>query len=608
MAMSAPVIEQVRKLARDAGRIVLLANADGIIVSRHADCPIGEDILREGFAIGTILHEQRAGTNGIGTSIASRQAITVHAEAHFNEAFRAFTCAAAPVFAPDGSILAAIDISGRLTNPGSESSFAMHFIREAAATMSLMLFRKQHMNDCIITLSPDRDSIPHATRALVATDETGRILGATGDAYGYLGSADLQSLSGRSLADYCDAPISGLRPAGSHHLRFHSQNGMPVYATAFLPRTASTSTKRSGKAPPSTVSVKPLDYIAGHDATVLAIIKTCRKIIDCDLPILLLGETGSGKDTLARAIHAESSRATKPYVAVNCAAIPATLLASELFGYAPGTFSGGIKSGKTGKIAASHGGTLFLDEIGDMPLDLQAHLLRVLEDRAVTPLGATISQPVDMKIICATHRDLRDLVSAGQFRQDLYYRIRGAQFTTPALRQRSDLEHLATAILAEEWQSQSASPPALSPEVLAVIRRYDWPGNIRELRSVIRYIAALHGGAGTIRVTHLPETLCAVACGGVQVALSGSAWTSPPASGAARPALAPSGDPQTLRDVNFAAERDRILEALTHNNGCIAASAHALGISRTTLHRKMRDHAITASKARVNAQSQKITA
>ncbi len=208
---------------------------------------------------------------------------------------------------------------------------------------------------------------------------------------------------------------------------------------------------------------------------------------------------------MARGIHAESSRAGNPYVAVNCAAIPATLLASELFGYAPGTFTGGVKGGKIGKIAASDGGTLFLDEIGDMPLDLQAHLLRVLEDRSVNPLGSTRTDPVDLRIICATHRNLPDLVTAGHFRKDLYYRIRGAQFTIPALRQRVDFSALVASVIQDEAQLSGLQPISVAPDALEVLRSYPWPGNIRELRNIIRLVLSLHGNERSIQVDHLPE-------------------------------------------------------------------------------------------------------
>ncbi|MBL8883358.1 MAG: sigma-54-dependent Fis family transcriptional regulator [Hyphomicrobium sp.] len=596
---STMIINRLRGVAREVDRIVLIANADGIIVSNHADSPISQEILREGFAIGSILHEQHVGTNGIGTCIASRQPITINAEAHFNKAFRGFTCSAAPVFGPDGSVLAAIDISGRLRSDRAEGNFAQHFIYEAAQLISLLLFRKKHKSDCIVLLSNAEDTIPFSTQALVATDETGKILGATADGFACLGVSDLQALAGRSLSDICKANFSELKPLSGQSLRLQTPGGGIAYATAFMDKKpAAAIAVRKSRPAITALATRPLERIAGRDAAMGEIVAICRKIIDRDIPLLVLGETGVGKDTLARAIHAESARAGKPYIAVNCAAIPATLLASELFGYAPGTFTDGCKEGRIGKIAASTGGTLFLDEIGDMPLDLQAHLLQVLEDRIVTPLGSTAAVPVDVKIICATHRDLQSMVQAGRFRQDLYYRIRGAQFVIPALRQRSDLEALVAAVIRDEAQSEGYPSVAIAAGVLALFNRYPWPGNIRELRNVIRYALSLHSDEQEIQIAHLPDQLLEFwrqeAVIEPQQNLDNADAANLDKSGMTTYSNRPTRP--TLKAAGALAERQRILDVLNSLNWNIAVAAGQLGISRATLHRKMRLHAIAKRK------------
>ncbi len=598
LSESATVIDRLRTVAREVDRIVLIANADGIIVSRHADSPISQEILREGFAIGSILHEQRVGTNGIGTCIASRQPITINAEAHFNEAFRGFTCSAAPVFGPDGSLLAAIDISGRLGSERTQGSFAQHFIYEAAQLISHLLFRKKHKNDCILIISNAEEMIPLSTQALVATDETGKILGATAEGFAFLGVSDLQALAGRSLSDICKANFSELKPLSGQSLRLQTPEGRIAYATAFMDKKPTPATAVRNPSRAITPVPRPLDRIAGGDAAMGEIVTICRKIIDRDIPLLVLGETGVGKDTLARAIHAESARAAKPYIAVNCAAIPATLLASELFGYAPGTFTGGCKEGRIGKIAASTGGTLFLDEIGDMPLDLQAHLLQVLEDRIVTPLGSTAPVPVDLKIICATHRDLQGMVKAGRFRQDLYYRIRGAQLIVPALRQRGDLEALIAAVIREEAQSGGSHSVALAANVLDLFNRYPWPGNIRELRHVIRYVLSLHSDEREIQIAHLPDQLLEFWRQETVIEARQHLRDADAVNLSKRGATSHNSRTTraTLKAASALAERQRILDVLTSLGWNITAAAGQLGISRATLHRKMRLHAIASRK------------
>jgi transcriptional regulator of acetoin/glycerol metabolism len=306
------------------------------------------------------------------------------------------------------------------------------------------------------------------------------------------------------------------------------------------------------------------------------IVKLCRRFTDRALSFLLQGETGVGKDVFARALHAESARCEKPFVAVNCAAIPDTLLDSELFGYAPGTFTGGLKEGKTGKIVASDGGTLFLDEIGDMPLDLQARLLRVLAEREVTPLGAIEPVPVDIKLICATHRNLPELIEAGTFRQDLYYRINGATVVLPPLRERGDIRSLISSIIKEE--ADAGKEPAISEQALSLLLSYAWPGNIRQLRNVILF-ALYSCNNNRIEVDDLPDDTRRSAA---------SAMPSSGASGPANRQLCPS----TLRQHKDQAERERLIQALERARWRVTKAALSLGISRATVHRKMKEYGI----------------
>jgi transcriptional regulator of acetoin/glycerol metabolism len=337
------------------------------------------------------------------------------------------------------------------------------------------------------------------------------------------------------------------------------REGRPGYARA-LPRPARqpTSPARSFARAPS--AERPgLDALAGGDAAMAERVRLARRLLDRGLPILLQGETGTGKDAFARAMHGESVRRDAPFIAVNCAAIPATLLDAELFGYAPGTFTGGLKEGKPGRIAAADGGTLFLDEIGDMPLELQTRLLRVLADGEVAPLGGGAPRRVDFSLICATHRDLDRLVAEGGFRQDLYYRIAGATIALPALRQRSDIAELAQAFLAAEHPGVTLSAPAL-----ALIAVHAWPGNIRQLRHALTF-AALTCRDGRIAATDLPAP--------------------------AGPQTCPA-QPSPLRQAAGAAERVRILSALAATGGRVAGAARLLGVSRATLHRRLRSLAI----------------
>ncbi|MBN3785249.1 sigma-54-dependent Fis family transcriptional regulator, partial [Burkholderia sp. Ac-20345] len=216
------------------------------------------------------------------------------------------------------------------------------------------------------------------------------------------------------------------------------------------------------------------------------------------LPILVLGETGAGKEVFARAIHDAGARRARPFVAVNCGALPEALIESELFGYAAGAFTGARKHGARGKIALADGGTLFLDEIGDMPLALQTRLLRVLADGEVVPLGSDTPVRVDLDVICATHRDLARMVADGTFREDLYYRLSGATFELPPLRARADVRDVIAAVFAEEAQA-TGHVLTLDATLAEQLAAYPWPGNVRQLRNVLRYACAVCDAARVTR-------------------------------------------------------------------------------------------------------------
>ncbi|MGB4867224.1 MAG: sigma-54-dependent Fis family transcriptional regulator [Hyphomicrobium sp.] len=595
------VIKRIRHIAQDVGYVLLLSSPVGVVFESFADSVQGEEIEVEGLTRGSVWNEDMVGTNGIGTALVSRQPVTVYGKAHFNNHFRSFTCSAAPIFASDGRVLAVIDLSGRASgDESSEYRFAEHFVREAAAQASMILFQKQHKADCLIALSSEPDSMPMKSRAVVAADEHGKILGATPEAFALLGIPELRDLGGGSLQDIWQVSIQDLQPLSARNIPLKLKDGATTYATTFLPdmrhqRSATKpGLKRVAMIPARTVSeTRHLDRVDTGDPTVRNIVGLCRKIINKDLPVLILGETGVGKDTLARCMHDESERNGRPYVAVNCAAIPATLLASELFGYAPGSFTGASRTGRVGKIQASSSGTLFLDEIGDMPLDLQAHLLRVLEERMVTPLGSTDSIPVDLHIICATHCKLPTLVEQGRFRSDLYFRIRGIQFTLPSLRDRTDIDEVASRIMADEAAAAGRLPPTFAPDVLEMFRQYPWPGNIRELRSLIRLLLSVHSDQ-LLTLDHLPDEM-------FQWGEFGNADRNEPTvtSGAprsAKPAVAAKVDTssQTLAAANEAAEAAMIVETLSAFKWNVTDAARKLGISRATLHRKIRKFGIVS--------------
>ena len=310
-----------------------------------------------------------------------------------------------------------------------------------------------------------------------------------------------------------------------------------------------------------------LEDLAGEDPQMLRNARSAYRIADSNVSVLIQGPTGSGKEAFAHAMHLASARASRPFVAVNCAAIPETLIESELFGYKAGAFTGARRDGMRGKILQSSGGTLFLDEIGDMPLHLQTRLLRVLEEQEVTPLGAETGVAVDLRVVCASNRDLRELVAGGEFRDDLYYRLNGIVLELPSLAARSDKELLILRCLAETGETART----IDATALRHLGEYSWPGNFRELYNVLRSASAICDG-NVICSQDLPAHVTG--------------------AGAALRANAP--DPAVSALAN--AECTALMTAIRANRGNLVHTAKQLGISRNALYRRLKRHRIVINR------------
>ncbi|WP_123401314.1 sigma-54 interaction domain-containing protein [Inmirania thermothiophila] len=298
-----------------------------------------------------------------------------------------------------------------------------------------------------------------------------------------------------------------------------------------------------------------------RDPQMLALLRRIEQVAPTEATVLLEGESGTGKGVIARLIHTRSRRKRGPFVAVNCAAIPETLIEAELFGHVRGAFTGAVTD-REGRFAAAEGGTLFLDEIGELPLHLQAKLLKVLQDRTYEPVGSSHSRSSDARVICATNLDLREAVRRGRFRADLYYRISVIPLTLPPLRERKGdipllIEHFTRRLAARGYTPARFTAPALRRML-----DYPWPGNIRELENAVEH-ALICADGGEVTPEDLPQNL--------RTPMPAASTPAPPR---------PAADPE--------AERRRILEALHRCRGRRAEAARLLGIDRTTLWRRMR--------------------
>jgi transcriptional regulator with PAS, ATPase and Fis domain len=371
--------------------------------------------------------------------------------------------------------------------------------------------------------------------------------------------------------------LAHCRGTGTGLLTLHLPGGVKVKAQAeFHPRGgtvlplaeagADAVAAAADPAPARPRGMSSLRYLDTGDAQLAQAIERVTKVLGRDVAVLILGETGTGKELLARAIHEDSPRRVAPFVAVNCASIPESLIESELFGYDEGAFTGARRKGSVGKIVQANGGTLFLDEIGDMPLSLQARLLRVLQERSVAPLGSARQIDVDLALVCATHRNLREMMAAGSFREDLYYRLNGLVVKLPPLRERTDLD-----VIVQRMLRAQGCPPTLdvAPEVMALFRAHDWPGNLRQLANVLRTAALMAEGERWIGREHLPDDL-----------LEDGPTASPPRDRRAGPLAAS----QRLDELTAGA----LEQALTLHEGNVSATARALGVSRNTVYRHLK--------------------
>jgi transcriptional regulator of acetoin/glycerol metabolism len=582
-------MEDLYRRVADLAYMVLLTDADGITVDHIGNAAIEPQLKAAGLILGADWSEANAGTCGVGTSLIERTAITCHQVDHFDATHIGLTCSSAPLFAPDGELLGVLDVSA-LHSPSARES--QHLARQLVAMYAQMIedanFLRSFSRHWILRLGRACGLVEVSGEVMFAFDEDAVIVGANTGArrrFGepLLGEAAPTSLVGRNLLGLLDLGFDALWALARGHgttarevagrFPFHNEHFFPAVIPPRTRAGTAAAARPSRTATPATSARHgALDRLAGDDPGMQKLISHAKRLVDSQVSLLIQGETGAGKEVLAKALHDHSARADKPFVAVNCASIPETLIESELFGYTPGSFTGGRSKGMKGLIVQSDGGTLFLDEIGDMPLQLQTRLLRVLSESEVLPLGADQPIVVKLTVVAATHRDLRVAVERGQFREDLYYRLSGAVLRLPPLRERRDMDFLVHTIFAEE-ASRLGRTGSLTPQALALLTSHRWPGNVRELRNALRYALALAGDA-PVTPDELPAEIGRGGCGmTVQFLVAESS----------------AGLEQDL-----SLDAERLLHALQRHKWNVTAAAQELAICRATVYRQMKRYGITA--------------
>jgi transcriptional regulator of acetoin/glycerol metabolism len=576
VAHALPVMEFLYEQTRDSDSISILAGPDGMLLHSLGDPQFMGRAERVALRAGATWSEQFRGTNAIGTALADQRAVVVHAEEHFLERNGFLTCAAVPILDPKGRVLGALDVSG---DHRGYHRHTLGLVRSAARMIEHRLFDTRHdprqWNGLKLRFHTLAEGIGTVAEGLLAVTEDGLLAGANVAALELLG-LDWEQLTHTRLHDVIVESMALLierarRPASPAQV-VHTAQGRAVWARVEAGRlhSAPVAVQREHILLPATQST-PADALSEldtGDANFRAAIGRVRKVMGKPIAVLLNGESGVGKEVFARASHLSGARRNQPFVPVNCAAIPENLIEAELFGYQGGAFTGARREGAVGRIREAHGGTLFLDEIGDMPLQLQARLLRVLQDRVVAPLGAGKPVPVDFALVCATHRDLPAEMQAGRFREDLYYRLNGLTLRLPALRERTDLEELMVRELSALLPERQV---AIHPEVLEAMRRFRWPGNVRQLFNALRTACALmDADESLICWEHLPDDLL-TALRTLSVTVN-----------------APFEEGTELQSDLRAQSRKAIEQAVENCNGNLSQAARQLGISRNTVYRRMR--------------------
>ncbi|MDN7183300.1 sigma-54-dependent Fis family transcriptional regulator [Caballeronia sp. SEWSISQ10-4 2] len=583
---------------------VVLVDADGVIVHQVASVPFGEAIAADGLRVGALWSEREAGTNGMGTCLAERECIAVYQHEHFYPRYTSLTCSAAPIFNDRGEVAGVLDVTSRSKLLQQHSLVLVGMSRQMIENR-LIDARYRHANMIHFHSRPEFVGTLHAGKLAVSDD--GVVLAASRSALFQLDFRSYAELCGKRIEEAFNVSLEDMIARsirGSFHpVTVYSANANNrFFLIAQTPRDAATSVSRIFMNDPasralSTTATRARPVRAARDTTgqagrleklshlefgdprMASQIQLAVRVIQRKIPIILRGQTGTGKEVFANALHSISPNNAGSFVAVNCASLPENLIESELFGYRAGAFTGAQREGRRGKIVQANGGTLFLDEIGDMPMALQARLLRVIEEHEVTPLGAETTVKVDFQLISASHRNLLELVQTGVFREDLYYRLNGIEINLPPLRERAD----ALALIHHLLASESDDAPTLSAEARHALLNYAWPGNIRQLRHVLQMAIALCDGS-EIDCSHLPVEIVQYA-GATSAARLGMATGSTPAIGN----FTHSADAADTSELNAiqVKERETVLELLDEHRWNVSSVAKGLGISRNTLYRKM---------------------
>lgn len=549
--------------------MILLTDHKGAILDNWGDQRFVESTRKPLFRAGTTWLEETHGTNAIGTAIACGHAVQVQRNEHYLKSNRFMIGSAAPILDEHQQLVGVLNVSSDAYLPQAHTLGMVRLMSQSVENR--LLIRNYTSEHFLLTFNTNADNLDSQWSGIIAFNDSGAIVATNRRAGQMLNTtlegcqlADIFELGQQDLRSLAD--LSQLSLKSLARRQFHGQVKRPTRPAA-LPETDN----GASAGPEPGFHFGDIEF---GEPRLQRCIQQARRVVDRDIPILIHGETGVGKEVFVKALHQASNRRQQPMVAVNCAAIPAELVESELFGYEKGAFTGASSRGAIGLVRKAHQGVLFLDEIGEMPLSAQARLLRVLQEREVMPLGSSESYPVDIRLVSATNQQLREKVESGQFRRDLYYRVSGLNLQLPPLRERADKRELCRRLY--ERYREPHHCEALPEDILDLFERHRWPGNIRQLINVLQVALAM-ADSEAIAMWHLPDDLIQDL---EEQHADGQMF-----SVAERPQLVAGTDvdhPET-------ADNDGLLTIYKHYKGNVSKTARHLGFSRNTVYKRLRE-------------------
>lgn len=587
--VAGPQMRAMYSTVRGSGFVVNLIDTDGYILEMVGDPEIIDNAQALNFEVGANWAEREVGTNAISLALDNRRPVQVAGAEHYCFSHHTWTCSAAPVFDAQGTMRAVLNMSAPAHFRHPHTLGMIISGTTAIGAQLKLLSQAEHIARARDRLSAIVESI---SEGMMCVDRQGRItrinswlahqLGVGRDSLVGTSIASLgvdeatleellskESLRNRELS-LSSGPGGGIFYVSGQHL----EESGAIEPEVVLTFHGTQKTKRLVHQVMGNRAHYTFSDLITQDPVLLEAVELSKTVAHVDSSVVLQGESGTGKEILAHAIHNEGSRRTEAFVAINCAAIPRELMESELFGYDPGAFSGAHKNGNPGKFELADGGTLFLDEIGEMPVDMQNKLLRVIQEKVLHRIGGKQAIPVDVRIIAATNRNLTKLVESGEFRHDLYYRLNVFNIAVPALRERTDDIPLLAEHFRESFNRRHGRGlRGFDEPAMARLQCHPWPGNVRELQNVVERVVMTASGPYAVPAD-LPGYLQA---DGTPRAPSGSC-----------------ADPEDIRPHSMnEVEREAILQALAAHDGNVTHAARELGIGRNTLYRKLRRHRIS---------------